>query len=123
MIAMAIMGIAPVAAHAQSVGIEQLAELVGVTEQNSAPNQEQGQANLDEDSNTQNNFILATVGPFGTLTSTNTNLIEDSDSLTNAQEGAQTAPLTQTPAQTLTPAQIPTLTVADVLGLLPAGGQ
>jgi len=121
MVAMAVIGIVPVAAHAQSVDIVELADLAGAAEQISAPSQDQGQANVDEDRNTQPNILFATVGAGGSLTSTNTNTIEDADTLTNAQESAQEAPLAQIPTQTQTTSQLPTLTVGDLLGLLPTG--
>ena len=121
MVAMAVIGIVPVAAHAQSVDIVELADLAGAAEQISAPSQDQGQAIVDEDRNTQPNIVFATVGAGGSLTSTNTNTIDDSDTLTNAQEAAVEAPLAQVPTQTQTTTQIPTLTVGDLLGLLPTG--
>ena len=120
-VAMAVIGIVPVAAHAQSVDIVELADLAGAAEQISAPSQDQGQAIVDEDRNTQPNIVFATVGAGGSLTSTNTNTIDDSDTLTNAQEAAVEAPLAQVPTQTQTTTQIPTLTVGDLLGLLPTG--
>jgi hypothetical protein len=119
MVAMAVMGIVPVAAHAQSVDIAELVEQSGTAEQISAPDQRQGQANLDEDRNSQPTFIFATVGPFGTLTSTNTNTIDDADTLTNTQEQVQEAPLVQIPTQTQTPTQMPTLSVGNLMGILP----
>ena len=122
MVAMAVIGIVPVAAHAQTVDIVELLEQSGSAEQVSAPNQEQGQANIDEDRNTQNNVVFATMGPNSTLTSANTNTIEDSDVLANEQAQNQDATATQTPAQTQTSSQVPTLTVGEVLGLLPASG-
>ena len=122
MVAMAVIGIVPVAAHAQTVDIVELLEQSGSAEQVSAPNQEQGQANIDEDRNTANNVVFATMGPNSSLTATNTNTIEDSDVLANEQAQNQDATATQTPAQTQTSSQVPILTVGEVLGLLPASG-
>ena len=122
MVTMAAIGIVPVAAHAQSVDIIELSELAGNAELVSAPSQDQGQANVDEDRNTPVNFLFANVAPGGTSTQEVANVIEDADVLATTQTGTQTAPPTQTSTQTQTPIQTPTLTVAEVLGLFPPGG-
>ncbi len=121
MVTMAAIVIVPVAAHAQEVDIIELSELAGNAEQLSAPSQDQGQANVDEDRNTPVNFLFANVAPGGAATQEVANVIEDADVLTNTQEGTQTAPPSLTLSQTQTPIQTPTLTVADLLGLLPTG--
>jgi hypothetical protein len=137
-VAMAIIGIVPVAAHAQSVDIIELLEQSGTAEQISAPSQDQDQATVndetivqtDEDTFTPTNVVFATVGPNGTVTSTNANVFEDSDTQTIDDADTQTASgvqgqeaaATQTPTQSQSSSQIPTLTVGDLLGLLPTGG-
>ena len=122
MVAMAVIGIVPVAAHAQTVDIAELLEQSGSAEQISAPSQDQGAANVDEDHNTPTNVIFATVGPNGTVSGVQTNTIEDADVLANSQTETQSGDATQVPSQTQSSTQIPTLTVGEVLGLLPATG-
>ena len=142
MVAMAVMGIVPVAAHAQSVDLLELVEQSGTAEQISAPEQEQGAANVDEDTNTPisndedrnapTNVLFATVGFGGTLEAPMTSTVDDADVLTttvddadvlaNSQTETQEAPVNNIPSQTQTPIQAPTLTVGDLMGLLPAGG-
>src|ERR687898_343553 len=132
MVAMAVMGIVPVAAHAQSVDLLELVEQSGTAEQISAPDQEQGAANVDEDTNTPisndedrnapTNVLFATVGFGGTLEAPMTSTVDDADVLANSQTETQEAPVNNIPSQTQTPIQAPTLTVGDLMGLLPAGG-
>jgi hypothetical protein len=69
-----------------------------------------------------NNAVFATVGAGGTFEAINTNAIDDTDSLTNGQEATTAATGVQTSAPTVTATQQPTLTVGEVLALLPAGG-
>ena len=138
MMAMAVIGIvSPAAAHAQTVDLLELVEQSGTPAQTvdllelveqsgtagqvSAPNQEQGAANVDEeDHNTPTNIIFATVAPGGTLFAPITTIIEDADVLANEQTETQDAEAAQVPTQTQTPTQIPTLTNGDLAGLLPA---
>jgi hypothetical protein len=122
-VAMAVIGIVPVAAHAQpTVNINELVEQSGTSDQVSAPVQDQDQAQIDEDRNTPVNVVFATVGPFGALTAPQTSIVDDRDTLASSQEQNQNASATQTPSQTQTPFQAPTFTVGDLLGVLPEGG-
>ena len=121
MVAMAVMGIVPVAAHAQ-VDIEEIAEAVAILESANTAGNEQGAANVDSDTNTGTNAVFATVGAGGTFDSTNTNTVNDDDTQGNALTGTSTAASSQTSDQALTATQQPTLTVAEVLALLPGGG-
>jgi hypothetical protein len=122
MVAMAVIGIVPVAAHAQEVNIEEIAAAISNQESLVAAETEQEQANVDNDENTVNNAVFATVGAGGTFDATNINTIADTDSLTNAQTGTTTASSIQTSIPTVEATQQPTLTVAGVLALLPNGG-
>jgi hypothetical protein len=133
-VAMAVLGIVPVVAHAQTVDINDLVEQVGTSDQSgtatqtSTPNQEETAANVDEDTNTPSQVVFATVGMGGTLNAPYTSTINDQDVLANSQTETQTAPATQTATNSPTntqvqePTQAPTLTVGDLLGMLPAGG-
>jgi hypothetical protein len=122
MVAMALIGIVPVAAHAQSVDIEEIAQAVAILESANTAGNEQGAANVDSDTNTGTNAVFATVGAGGTFDSTNTNTVNDDDTQGNALTGTSTAASSQTSEQNLTATQQPTLTVAEVLALLPGGG-
>jgi hypothetical protein len=123
MVAMAVMGIVPVAAHAQSaVDIEEIAQAVAILESANTAGNEQGAANVDSDTNTGTNAVFATVGAGGTFDSTNSNTVNDDDTQTNGLTGTATAASEQSSTQNLTATQQPTLTVADVLALLPGGG-
>jgi hypothetical protein len=122
MVAMAVIGIVPVAAHAQEVNIEEIAAAISNQESLVAAETEQEQANVDNDENTVNNAVFATVGAGGTFDAINTNAIDDTDSLTNGQEATTAATGVQTSAPTVTATQQPTLTVGEVLALLPNGG-
>ncbi len=122
MVAMAVMGIVPVAAHAQSVDIEEIAQAVAILESANTAGNEQGAANVDSDTNTGTNAVFATVGAGGSFDSTNTNTVNDDDTQGNALTGTSTAASEQTQGQSLTAEQQPTLTVAEVLALLPGGG-
>jgi hypothetical protein len=137
MVAMAVLGVVPVAAHAQTLDILELVdqevseeqisapnqeesaanvdEDVG-EEQISAPNQEESAANVDEDTFMPTNIVFATVGPFGTLNVDFTSTINDEDALANSQTETQSADANQIP----TLIQSPTFTLDDLLGLLPA---
>ena len=122
MVAMALIGIVPVAAHAQSVDIEEVAATLTVLESANTAGNEQGAANVDSDTNTGTNAVFATVGAGGSFDSTNTNTVNDDDTQGNALTGTSTAASSQTSTQPLTATQQPTLTVAEVLALLPGGG-
>src|SRR5215210_6831768 len=137
MVAMAVLGIVPVAAHAQTVDILKLVdeevseEQVSAPnqeesaanvdeevseEQVSAPNQEESAANVDEDTFMPTNIVFATVGPFGTLNVDFKSTINDEDYLANTQTETQSADANQIPNLI----QSPTFTIDDLLGLLPA---
>jgi hypothetical protein len=137
MVAMAVLGVVPVAAHAQTIDILELVDqevsekqvsapnqeesAANVDEdvsekQVSAPNQEESAANVDEDTFMPTNIVFATVGPFGTLNVDFTSTINDEDALANSQTETQSADINQIP----TLIQSPTFTIDDLLGLLPA---
>ena len=116
MVAMAVLGIVPVAAHAQTIDILELVDQEVSEEQVSAPNQEESAANVDEDTFMPTNIVFATVGPFGTLNVDFTSTINDEDDLANSQTETQSADANQIPILI----QSPTFTIDDLLGLLPA---
>jgi hypothetical protein len=137
MVAMAVLGVVPVAAHAQTIDILELVDQEVSEEQVSAPNQEESAANVDEDVSEEQvsapnqeesaanvdedtfmptNIVFATVGPFGTLNVDFTSTINDEDALANSQTETQSADTNQIP----TLIQSPTFTIDDLLGLLPA---
>jgi hypothetical protein len=116
MVAMAVLGVVPVAAHAQTIDILELVDQEVSEEQVSAPNQEESAANVDEDTFMPTNIVFATVGPFGTLNVDFTSTINDEDALANSQTETQSADINQIP----TLIQSPTFTIDDLLGLLPA---
>ena len=122
MVAMAVMGIVPVAAHAQSVDVEEIAQAVAILESANTAGNDQGAANVDSDTNTGTNAVFAVVGAGGSFDATNTNTVNDDDTQGNALTGTSTAASEQTQGQSLTATQQPTLTVAEVLALLPGGG-
>ena len=122
MVAMAVMGIVPVAAHAQSVDIEEVAAILTVLESANTAGNEQGAANVDSDTNRGTNAVFATVGAGGSFNAVNTNTVNDNDEQANLQEGTATAASTQSAVSTLEATQQPTLTVSGVLALLPNGG-
>ena len=120
MVAMALIGIVPVAAHAQSVDIEEIAEIVAVLESANTAGNEQGAVNSDDDTNTPTNAVFATVGAGGSFNAGLANTINDDDTQSNPQTGTSTAASEQTSGQSLTATQQPTLTVGEVLALLPS---
>ena len=122
MVAMAVMGIVPVAAHAQSLDIEEIAQAVAILESANTAGNDQGAANVDSDTNRGTNAVFANVGAEGTFDTTNTNTLNDNDEQANLQEGTATAASTQSAVSTLEATQQPTLTVSGVLALLPNGG-
>jgi hypothetical protein len=117
MVAMAVMGIVPVAAHAQSVDIQDIAAIVTAQEARNDASSQQTQVNVDEDENTSTNAAFATVGADGTFTTTQDNEINDQDSLDNDQQGTTQATSSQTSTSTVEATQQPTLTAAEVLAL------
>jgi hypothetical protein len=118
MVAMAVMGIVPVAAHAQSVDIDEIAAIATDQEARNDASSEQNQVNVDEDRNTSTNAAFGTVGANGEFTSTQDNEINDEDSLSNSQQGTTQATSSQTSTSTVEATQQPTLTAAEVLALL-----
>ena len=122
MVAMAVMGIVPVAAHAQSVDIDEIAEAVAILESANTAGNDQGAANVDSDTNTGTNAVFAIVGAGGSFDATNTNTVNDDDTQGNALTGTSTAASSQTSNPAVTATQQPTLSVADVIALLPGGG-
>lgn len=77
MVAMALMCIVPVAAHAQSVNIEEIAELVAILESANIAGNEQGAVNDDSDINTGNNAVFVTVGAGGSFNAGLANTVID----------------------------------------------
>jgi hypothetical protein len=122
MVAMALMGIVPVAAHAQSLDIEEIAQAVAILESANTAGNDQGAANVDSDTNTGTNAVFAIVGAGGSFDATNTNTVNDDDTQGNALTGTSTAASSQTSNPAVTATQQPTLSVADVIALLPGGG-
>jgi hypothetical protein len=122
MVTMAVLGIVPVAAHAQTVDIQELADQSGTATQTSSPNQEAAAVNEDPDTNTANSVVYATVGFGGTLNAYPTTVLEDSDVLANDQAGQSQF---TTPSLTASPTplsfQAPTFTLGDLPGLIPGG--
>ena len=127
---MAVLGIVPIAAHAQPITINELMELTETGTQTSAPQQDATAAVVDDDTNTNTpvNFVIQATGAFSTATTTITApfIATDDDSNTAAVGATQTAPLTQTQDETQTGTQtgtaVPTATEIDLLGLLPTSG-
>src|SRR5215203_1342234 len=101
LVTMAVLGIVPVAAHAQPIDITELVAQEGTATQISAPEQPTSAAVVDDDTNTNTpiNFNIVQVGAFSPGTAT-------------------------TATQTQTTTQAPTASVAltDLLGMLPGGG-
>jgi hypothetical protein len=118
MVAMAVMGIVPVAAHAQDVDIEEIAAIESAVESATAANTEQTSAQVDNDENKATNVAFATVGSGGSFSAGQGNTINDEDSLTNEQTADTSATSTTSSTNTLTAEQNPTMTVAEVLALL-----
>jgi len=125
LVTMAVLGIVPIAAHAQPIDITELVAQEGTATQASAPDQESSAANVDDDTTTQNNvpitYVVNTVGPDGTATTTitqpATNVNTDNDVQANDNDATQTAPLTLTPTQTQAGIeQDPTFSVTDLPG-------
>ena len=130
---MAVLGIVPVAAHAQQVvDLDQLVTQSGTSAQTSEPNQAQVPQLHDEDvntntaSNTPINFAIVAVGPFNSGTQTSNPALTtpqeitatDADTNVMSSEQTQAAPVTQFPSQTLTPSQDPVFPVSSVSEIL-----
>jgi hypothetical protein len=129
LVTMAVLGIVPVAAHAQPIDITELVAQEGTATQISAPEQPTSAAVVDDDTNTNTpiNFNIVQVGAFSPGTATTaTQPFTASDEDVNAvsQTPTQTANQVPTATQTQSTTQAPTASVAltDLLGMLPGGG-
>jgi hypothetical protein len=125
LVTMAVLGIVPVAAHAQPINITELVAQEGTATGASAPSQESTAANVDDDTTTQTSvpitYVVNTVGPDGTATTTITqpssNVNTDNDVQANDNDATQTAPQSTTLGQAITAVeQDPTFTVSDLPG-------
>ena len=129
MVTMAVLGIVPVAAHAQQlVDLEQLVTQSGAPEVTSTPAQVQPQTLSDTDTNTNVltnqpiNFAFVAVGPFNTGTASSdpaldtpaTLIADDSDTNTNVGTQTQEAPVSQSLTQGLGLEQSPDFPVSSV---------
>ena len=129
MVTMAVLGIVPVAAHAQQVvDLEQLVTQSGAPEVTSTPAQVQPQTLSDTDTNTNVltnqpiNFAFVAVGPFNTGTASSdpaldtpaTLIADDSDTNTNVGTQTQEAPVSQSLTQGLGLEQGPDFPVSSV---------
>ena len=126
LVTMAVLGIVPVAAHAQDISITDLIAQEGTATQDSAPEQDANAALVTEDTNTAapTNFVITSQGAFSSSTTTITApaAVTDDDLNTAAVSATQDAPLTLTTTQTQTGTQAPTANPLDLLGLPPGGG-
>jgi hypothetical protein len=126
MVTMAILGIVPVAAHAQPISVEDLISQLGTASQDSSPEQDTVavQTDNDENTNTPINFVLVSQGALSTASTTITAPFEatDDDDNSNAAAGVQEAPLTLTLSQAQEGTQMPTANPIDLLGLIPGTG-
>jgi hypothetical protein len=128
-VTMAVLGIVPVAAHAQqTVNLNELVEQSGTTASTSNPAQAQTPEIIDSDTNTNTatnnpiNFAIVTVGPFNTGTATSDSALttpftftaSDDDSNAITTEQTQNAPVDQNLGQGLTQEQTPTFPVSSV---------
>lgn len=129
MVTMAILGIVPVAAHAQqAVDLDELVSLTGTTASNSEPAQVQTQKIIDSDTNentatnTPVNFAIVAVGPFnsGTATSDPTSITpfeftaSDTDTNTIVGEQNQNADVTHNLGQGVRQEQNPAFPVSSI---------
>ena len=128
-VTMAVLGIVPVAAHAQQlVDLDQLVTQSGAPEVTSTPAQVQPQTLSDTDTNTNVltnqpiNFAFVAVGPFNTGTASSdpaldtpaTLIADDSDTNTNVGTQTQEAPVSQSLTQGLGLEQSPDFPVSSV---------
>ena len=122
LVTMAVLGIVPVAAHAQPINITDLIAQSGTATQDSAPEQSTNalQSDNDENTNTPVNFVIVSQGALSSASTTITApfVATDEDTNTNAAAATQDAPLTLTPSQTQTGSQLPTANPLDLLGLI-----
>jgi len=122
LVTMAVLGIVPVAAHAQPINITDLIAQSGTATQDSAPDQSTNalQSDNDENTNTPVNFVIVSQGAMSSASTTIDApfVATDEDTNTNAAAATQDAPLTLTPSQTQTGSQLPTANPLDLLGLI-----
>jgi hypothetical protein len=122
LVTMAVLGIVPVAAHAQPINITDLIAQSGTATQDSAPEQSTNalQSDNDENTNTPVNFVIVSQGALSSASTTITApfVATDEDTNTNAAAATQDAPLTLNPSQTQTGSQLPTANPLDLLGLI-----
>ena len=122
LVTMAVLGIVPVAAHAQPINITDLIAQSGTATQDSAPEQSTNalQSDNDENTNTPVNFVIVSQGALSSATTTISApfIASDEDTNTNAAAATQDAPLTLTPSQTQSGSQLPTANPLDLLGLI-----
>src|SRR5215208_775320 len=116
LVTMAVLGIVPVAAHAQPISITDLIAQSGTATQDSAPEQNTNalQSDNDENTNTPVNFVIVSQGALSSASTTIEGpfVATDEDTNTNAASASQNAPLT------LTGSQLPTANPLDLLGLI-----
>ena len=133
MVTMAVLGIVPVAAHAQqTVDLAQLVEQTGTAGVTSEPGQAQTPQIFDSDTNTNTatntpiNFAIVAVGPFNSGTATSdpslstpfTFEASDTDSNSIIQEQSQNAPVTQNQGQGLSQEQNPSFPVSSMTDIV-----
>src|SRR5215212_3408945 len=122
LVTMAVLGIVPVAAHAQPISITDLIAQSGTATQYSAPEQNANALQSDNDANTNTpvNFVITSQGAMSSATTTiNAPFVAtDEDTNTNAATAALEAPQTLAPIQTQTGSQLPTANPLDLLGLI-----
>jgi hypothetical protein len=132
-VTMAVLGIVPVAAHAQQfVDLDELVTQSGTAESTSNPAQAQTPQIFDTDSNTNTatntpiNFAIVAVGPFNSGTATSDPTLttpfvftaSDDDSNTIIEEQTQNAPVTTSLTQDSTQEQNPVFPVTSVTDIM-----
>jgi hypothetical protein len=122
LVTMAVLGIVPLAAHAQPISITDLIAQSGTATQDSTPEQNTNAIQTDNDQNTNTpvNFVIVSQGAMSSASTTIDApfVATDEDTNTNAATAAQEAPLTLTPIQSQTGSQLPTANPLDLLGLI-----
>jgi hypothetical protein len=133
MVTMAVLGIVPVAAHAQQVvNLNELVDQTGTASLTSEPAQAQiptindQDTNINTASNTPINFAIVAVGPFNsgtassdpTLTTPFTFAATDDDSHTITGEQTQDAPVDQNQGQGVSQTQNPNFPVSSMTDIV-----
>jgi hypothetical protein len=133
MVTMAVLGIVPVAAHAQQfVDLDELVTQTGTADVTSDPGQAQiptindQDTNLNTASNTPINFAIVAVGPFNSGTATSDSALttpfmftaNDADSNTIIQEQTQDAPVEQNQGQGVSQTQNPNFPVSSMTDIV-----